>query len=306
MRDALRELVAAGLVTNDTVDALRDVLRWLPVFPVQRRKSPTPRAGCRPTSRARPVVQRRVNPRRLARWKRPDRGETATWGGRWSLVHGNAPSPEADDEPFAPSPSRASGSRATAWSAATGGGERSRRSAGATIYHELKRLEFRGEVRRGYFVAGLAGAQFALPEAVELLRSPPEAHDPVVFAASDPANVYGLTLVDGDQRDPLSRPRGAGALLVTIDGCVVLAAEGRGKRIRTAPDLSSDGLLSALTALVKRLVDGRSATRHRDIVVETIDGESATASAWSTVFELAGFKRGGGVLRYYPDVGGSA
>ena len=34
------------------------------------------------------------------------------------------------------------------------------------IYHELKRLEFRGDVRRGYFVAGHAGAQFALPEAV--------------------------------------------------------------------------------------------------------------------------------------------
>ncbi len=39
------------------------------------------------------------------------------------------------------------------------------------IYRELKRLEYRGEVRRGYFVRGLGGAQFALPSAVERLRS---------------------------------------------------------------------------------------------------------------------------------------
>src|SRR5688572_23483713 len=61
-----------------------------------------------------------------------------------------------------------------------------------SIYLELKRMEFRGEVRRGYFVRGLAGAQFALPEAVEQLRATePDATAPfVVIAASDPANPY--------------------------------------------------------------------------------------------------------------------
>ena len=52
------------------------------------------------------------------------------------------------------------------------------------IYRELKRLEFRGEVRRGYFVRGLSGAQFALPEAVEMLRDVASSEDatPVVMS----------------------------------------------------------------------------------------------------------------------------
>ena len=57
-----------------------------------------------------------------------------------------------------------------------------------SIYYELRKLELRGEVRRGYFVRGLAGAQFALPEAVELLRA--AANDPgaplVVIRAERP------------------------------------------------------------------------------------------------------------------------
>ena len=39
-----------------------------------------------------------------------------------------------------------------------------------SLYPELQRLELRGEVRRGYFVQGLAGVQFALPEVVDRLR----------------------------------------------------------------------------------------------------------------------------------------
>jgi ATP-dependent Lhr-like helicase len=41
------------------------------------------------------------------------------------------------------------------------------------LYREFQRLEMRGEVRRGYFVQGLAGVQFALPEVVEQLRAWP-------------------------------------------------------------------------------------------------------------------------------------
>src|SRR5438045_9625666 len=80
---------------------------------------------------------------------------------------------------------------------------------GREIYHELKRLEFRGEVQRGYFVAGLAGAQFALPEAVEMLRAPVSdvSDDVVVMSTSDPANVYALPLAPGVESDPLARPR---------------------------------------------------------------------------------------------------
>jgi ATP-dependent Lhr-like helicase len=109
------------------------------------------------------------------------------------------------------------------------------------IYHQLKRLEFRGEVRRGYFVKGLGGAQFAVPDAVERLRAigrEDQSTAPiVVIGASDPANVYSLKLENAD-RDPLSRPRGPGGLLVTRAGRVLASIEGRGKRITLASDVS--------------------------------------------------------------------
>ena len=95
-------------------------------------------------------------------------------------------------------------------------------------------MEFRGEVRRGYFVKGLSGAQFASPTALDMLRAvagEDESSKPlVILAASDPANIYNLPM-DLADKDPLSRPRGAGALLVTRGGKVVLSIEGRGRRV---------------------------------------------------------------------------
>jgi hypothetical protein len=83
-------------------------------------------------------------------------------------------------------------------------------------------------------VRGLGGAQFAAPAAVELLRAA-AAEDAssapfVVVAASDPANVYNLA-IDFSVLDPLSRPRGSRALLVTQAGRVAIAVEGRGRRL---------------------------------------------------------------------------
>src|SRR5204862_1151407 len=62
----------------------------------------------------------------------------------------------------------------------------------ASVYGEMSNLEMLGTARRGYFVEGLGGAQFALPGAAERLRSlpPPEARSQVL-AATDPANAYG-------------------------------------------------------------------------------------------------------------------
>jgi ATP-dependent Lhr-like helicase len=304
-RDALRELVAAGLVTNDTVDALRDVLRWKPVFPVKRRDEPDPTRWLPAefTPSARPIVQRRVNPRRLARWRRPDREEVASWGGRWSLVHmPGTLGPEADEQELAERVARQ-------WLARYGIASRDwwRRERPAVgwreIYHELKRLEFRGEVRRGYFVAGLAGAQFALPEAVEMLRAAPGgAEAPVVFAASDPSNVYTLPLAAGTAADALARPRGASALLVTIAGRIVLTAEGRGARVQVRRDATAEEVTAAARALAERLVARQRTARMRDVVVETVDGERAALSRWSAALRDAGYRGMGTGFRYYASV----
>ena len=304
LRDALRELVGAGLVTNDTVDALRDVIRHRPVFPARRADEPDPTrwlpADFTPSPN-RPVVQRRPNVRRLARWKRPDRPGASSWGGRWSLVHTpGSLGPEPDD------PQELAEAVARQWLARYGVVSRDwwRRERPAVswrdIYHELKRLEFRGDVQRGYFVSGLAGAQFALPDAVEMLRAPPPgtAEEPVVMVSSDPANVYALPL-QGIEVDALARPRGTGAYLVTIAGTVIVSAESRGRRLSIRPDAGNHDVRNALAALVSRVTTPGRPGRREDVIVETVDGEPAGSSPWAQPLLDAGFRREGLALRYY-------
>jgi ATP-dependent Lhr-like helicase len=69
----------------------------------------------------------------------------------------------------------------------------------SAVYDVLKALEESGRIRRGYFVAGLGATQFALPAAVDLLRQlrtepPEEKPEFVLLAATDPANPYGSVL----------------------------------------------------------------------------------------------------------------
>ncbi|HEX5970437.1 MAG TPA: hypothetical protein VFY85_00825, partial [Gemmatimonadaceae bacterium] len=302
VRDGLHELVAAGLVTNDTMGALRDVLRWKPVFPMKRRDEPDPTrwlpADYVPSGR--PIVQRRVNPRRLAKWRRPDLEPQGRWGGRWSLVHTPGTlGPDADPAALAEQIARQWLKRYGVVSREWWKRERPAVSW-RDIYQELKRLEFRGEVRRGYFVAGLTGAQFALPEAVEMLRAPAaEEAEPVVMAVSDPANVYALPAAPGVEVDPMARPRGAGALLVTIAGRVVLVAEGRGAKLRVRADATPAEVTAAVRALAERLVARQRRGRRRDLVVETVDGERAAGSRWAGALRDAGYKGMGTGLRYY-------
>jgi ATP-dependent Lhr-like helicase len=169
------------------------------------------------------------------------------------------------------------------------------------IYHELTRLEFRGEVRRGYFVAGLAGAQFALPEAVELLRAPIAADEPVVvFTTSDPANAYALPVMAGTDVDPLARPRGVGALIATRAGRIILTAEGRGRRLRVRSDAAAPDVRDAARVLAERLLvaPGLRALR-RDLVIETIDGMPAALSPHADALRDAGYRGMGTGLRFF-------
>ena len=87
------------------------------------------------------------------------------------------------------------------------------------VYPVLRAMEEAGRIRRGYFIAGLGGAQFALPGAVDRLRSVREPTDerPLVLAATDPANPYGITVewpraVTGALRPPAPSSPGSLAL----------------------------------------------------------------------------------------------
>ena len=264
VKEALRELVAAGLITNDTAEAMREVIRWRPLVP---RSGPDPTrwlpADYSPSPNRR-VVQRRPNLRRLPKWRRPDRpgASSSNWGGRWTLVHRLSVLGRLTTE------DERAAQVARYWLDRYGIVSREiwRRErplvAWRNIYHELKRMEFRGEARRGYFVRGLSGAQFAAPTALDLLRAiageNAEAKPHVILAASDPANVYNLPMNLAD-RDQLSRPRGAGALLVTRGGKVVLSIEGRGRRVVAAPGVSDEEILRAKELAASHLRGEKSA-----------------------------------------------
>ena len=168
------------------------------------------------------------------------------------------------------------------------------------IYRELKRFEFRGEVRRGYFVRGLSGAQFALPEAVEMLRAENSTveENAVVITASDPANVFTLPMPQDPARDAFVRPRTRGALLIAVRGSVVMMAERRGERVSIRPGTTAEDVTRAARALSEHLL----ARTTKDFVVETIDGVPASGSAWLDAFAAAGFRRGTVGLRYYRTV----
>ncbi len=100
----------------------------------------------------------------------------------------------------------------------------------SAIYDVLKALEESGRVRRGYFVAGLGAAQFALPSAVDLLRSlrnnaQPEKPEIIALAATDPANVYGSQLrwptIAADEGEDIaarSLTRSVGASVILRNG----------------------------------------------------------------------------------------
>ncbi|MEO9019252.1 MAG: hypothetical protein ABI314_01975, partial [Gemmatimonadaceae bacterium] len=270
LREALRELAALGLVTNDTAEAMRQIVRWKPIAPNAAYDPDRwlPSSFFQATDR--PIRQRRPSLRSLPKWSRPDRPGRAdglsAWMGRWSLVNkAGVLGAVMDDEERAVAIARQWLDRYGVVSRDWWRRERPPLSW-RTIYQELKRLEFRGEIRRGYFVRGLAGAQFALPDAVERLRevastdrSRENGESPfVVIATSDPANPYTLKL-EGLDRDPLSRPRGAGALLVVRAGRVALAVEGRGKRVVAADWLSEEDRTESRRVLLEHLRGEKSA-----------------------------------------------
>jgi ATP-dependent Lhr-like helicase len=104
----------------------------------------------------------------------------------------------------------------------------------AALYPVLKALEEAGRIRRGYFVAGLGGLQFADPGALDRLRvlREPDPDEPggFVLAAADPANPYGAALPwprTGDAR----LARAAGLHVVLVDGTVAAVVSRNARQV---------------------------------------------------------------------------
>jgi ATP-dependent Lhr-like helicase len=164
------------------------------------------------------------------------------------------------------------------------------------VYGVLKVLEERGQVRRGYFVDGLGAAQFAVPGAVDRLRSgretpdpdirPDDVPDPIVLASTDPAQPYGAAL---SWPDTAGRPaRSASSLVVLRAGRPQVWFDRRGHHLVTFPDAIVDPSWTlAFVSLVKT-------NRARSIEVRKVDGSGLTDAPAGIVDMLraAGFVDG--------------
>ena len=160
----------------------------------------------------------------------------------------------------------------------------------SAIYRVLKEMEGSGKVRRGYFVEGLGGAQFAFPGAVDRLRKvdSSEGEGQVhVLAATDPANPFGWLLPWPEFNGPGSRgPRRArGASVVLVDGWAVLFLDRRGRRLRTLAGATEEQLDRAVEALPQLARRGR----RRALLIEEVDGERAGQSVLGARLRTQGF-----------------
>jgi ATP-dependent Lhr-like helicase len=306
LREALWDLVWAGEATNDAWAPLR-----APRLTLAR--AHTPRSNSR-------TSVRRFGSRRS--------GAQGQVQGRWSLtapIFGVAPS-----APPGPAAEGAGGG-------AVSGPERRRvlaelllerygiltreqvlaegiRGGFAMLYDTLCNLETLGVCRRGYFVEGMGGAQFALPGAVERLRAarvpsaartggpargPEDRGRTLVIAAADPAQPYGAALSwprrEGQERRPA---RVAGAYVVLVDDEPALYVERGGRSLLTlaAGDAGAvagagrerDPVREGLRALAEAVRGGRVPK----LALERIDGAAALGSPLADTLLELGFAAG--------------
>jgi ATP-dependent Lhr-like helicase len=295
----LWELAWSSRVTGDTFAPVRALLAGGRT--THRRTTAGPRRtryagrrgplGALGSAPARPLLPSRTGPARVT--------------GRWSLL------PPADDEPTL----RA---LATAELLLDRHGILTRGAVAAEdvpggfagVYRVLGRAEEAGRVRRGYFVEGLGASQFGTGGAVDRLRAghgsdrdrgAPRA---VVLAASDPANPFGAALPwpdrvvdpseagDGggsagtDRRRRHQPGRKAGAVVVLVDGALVLYVERGGRTLLTHSE-DAELLGAAATALADAVRHGHLGR----ITVEKADGGQLLGSGHpvAAALEAAGF-----------------
>ncbi len=293
--EVLWDLVWSGHLTNDTLTPLRarTAGSGRASRPVPPRTSRAGRYG-RPRY-ARPVLPTRTGP--------------PTTAGRWWRL------PERESD-------ATRRSHALAEALLDRHGVLTRGAVGAedvaggfsAVYPVLRAFEDAGRSRRGYYVEKLGAAQFAVPGAVDRMRSlaaaaerrseeplwsvpgpglgPPVRPDDVavavVLAATDPANPFGAALPwpERPQAQGGHRPgRKAGALVVLVDGHLVLYVEKGGRSLLSWTEDASvvQPAADALAVAVREGALGR-------LAVERADGEHVLASDLGRALEGAGFR----------------
>jgi ATP-dependent helicase Lhr and Lhr-like helicase len=316
LREALWDLVWAGEVTNDA---------WAPLR--------APRlALARASSEQRTSVQRRFSARRSALRSRG--GAHSQVQGRWSLTDAVFRGGPAEGPAGAAERRRALAelllerygivTREQVLAEGIKGGF-------AMLYDTFANLETLGVCRRGYFIEGMGGAQFALPGAVERLRAEGAATDvgsapgapglatpgatglaspgttgpaarssgarTLVIAAADPAQPYGAALAWPKREGSQARPaRVAGAHVVLVEDEPVLYVERGGRSLVTLVDTTAASTTARdfdpLRESLVALAHAVRAGRIGKLALERIDGEPALASSLAGALVELGFHSG--------------
>jgi ATP-dependent Lhr-like helicase len=266
---ALETLSYRGLITNDSLSPLRAIERRR----AARRPSRRPRAG-----------------------RGGDPASLGQAGGRWSNLPYGAPGAAATLDTSARYAlcerlleRYGVVSRETAAFEQVPGGF-------AALAPILAAMEDAGRVRRGHFVSGLRGAQYAAPQAVDLLRAQPEGVGALVLSAIDPCNPYGALVPWPDVEETPRRVPGAEVVLLAGAPVLYVEAGGRGLRLLAGPE----ALARVLPAL-RRAAERR---QHRQLRIEQIDGEPALRSAKAKLLEGGGFRVEPNALVLDPIAGG--
>ncbi|TMD95863.1 MAG: DEAD/DEAH box helicase [Chloroflexi bacterium] len=245
MLDALWDLVWSGEVTNDTFAPLRML------GPMARRPARKPR------------MPRLIQPRATGRWSLVE-----------DLVGGGAnPTERLHSEAGVLLQRHGVLTREAVVGEGWPGGF-------ASLYPVLRAMEESGRIRRGYFVEGLGGSQFALPGAVDRLRALREEGGGIVaLAATDPANAYGTLLAWPESDGRMSRA--AGAYCVLDDGRLVLFLERGGRSLLTTGAVQ----LAHLQALIA------IATGAGRVELQKVDGVAVMDSPLRAALREAGFSQ---------------
>jgi ATP-dependent Lhr-like helicase len=262
LQNGLWDLVLAGEATNDAYAPLRSpnlTAQWSQRARLERRRT----FGARRRTGAQPAVQ-----------------------GRWSLASALF---GRDDDPAARRRAQAElllerygiVTREQVLAEGIPGGF-------SSLYDSLAALETIGVARRGYFIEGLGGAQFALPGAVERLRAQrdDDAAPPVVLAATDPAQPYGAALKWPES--PRRPARQAGAYVVLAGAEPVLFVERGGKGLQVLVSADDPRLEPAFEALAESVTRGRI----KRLALERLDGEPVVGSAWEERLISLGLRAG--------------
>jgi len=261
--EALFELVWNGLVTNDSLRALRSQLT------VEKPRDRRPqRQGFR---------------------SRRSAGAPRAAEGRWSLLSGHAARAVSPTE------------RAHAWvqvllrryGVVTREVAQAERIDGgfSALYDVFQSLEDAGRIRRGYFVQGVSAMQFALPAVLDQLRAlrqPPEQPEVVMLAATDPANPYGALLPWPDANGR-TLSRSAGALVVFVDGALCAYLSRSGTQLSVFLPDAEPARARVAGALAERLRLLGSDASRRGLMLAEIDGVKAQEHAFAAQLRAVGF-----------------